>query len=52
MRAVDKDEAIVIPETKEELIMNIMNFDEMESEGFPMSPAIIACEQQKDSHLK
>jgi hypothetical protein len=32
--------------------MNIMNFDEIESEEFPMSPAIIACEQQKDSQLK
>jgi hypothetical protein len=31
MCAVEQDEAIVIPETKEELVMNIMNFDEMES---------------------
>jgi hypothetical protein len=29
--------------------MNTMNFDEMESEEFPMSPEIIAREQQKDS---
>jgi hypothetical protein len=32
--------------------MNIMNFDEMESEEFPMSPEVIAREQQKDSQLK
>jgi hypothetical protein len=32
--------------------MNIMNFDEIESEEFPMSPEIIACEQHKDSQLK
>jgi hypothetical protein len=32
--------------------MNIMNFDEMESEEFPMIPEIIAREQQKDSKLK
>jgi hypothetical protein len=32
--------------------MNIMNFDEMESEEFPMSPDVIAPEQKKDSHLK
>jgi hypothetical protein len=31
MCAVEKDEAIVMPETKKELIMNIMNFDEMVS---------------------
>jgi hypothetical protein len=30
--AVEQDEAIVMPETKEELVMNIMNFDSMESE--------------------
>jgi hypothetical protein len=29
-----------------------MNFDQMESEEFPMSPEIIAREQQKDSQLK
>jgi hypothetical protein len=52
MCAVEKDEAIVMPETKKELVINIMNFDEMESEEFPMSPAIIAREQQKDSQLK
>jgi hypothetical protein len=52
MCAVEQDEALVMPETKEELFMNIMNFDEMESEEFPMSPDIIAREQKKDSHLK
>jgi hypothetical protein len=52
MCAVEKDEAIVKPETKEELAMNNMNFDEMESEEFPMSPEIIPREQQKDSQLK
>jgi hypothetical protein len=52
MCAVQKDETIVMPETKEELVMNIMNFDEMESEEFPMIPAIIAREQQKDKQLK
>jgi hypothetical protein len=40
-----------MPETKEELVINIMNFDEMESEEFPMSPEIIDCEQQTDSKL-
>jgi hypothetical protein len=49
---VEQDEAIVMPETKEKLVMNIMNFDEMKSEEFPKSPAIIAREQKKDSHLK
>jgi hypothetical protein len=52
MCAVEKDEAIVMPKTKKELVMNIMNFDEMESEEFPMSPEIIAREQHKDSQLK
>jgi hypothetical protein len=52
MCAVEQDEAIVMPETKEEVVMNIMNFDKMESEEFPMSPEIIAREQQKDSQLK
>jgi hypothetical protein len=32
--------------------MNIMNFNEMESEEFSMIPAFIACEKQKDSQLK
>jgi hypothetical protein len=50
--AVEQDEAIVMPETKEELVMNTMNFDEMESEEFSMSPDIIAREQKKDSQLK
>jgi hypothetical protein len=52
MCAVEKDDAIVMPETKKELVINIMNFDEMESEEFPMSTAIIAREQQKYSQLK
>jgi hypothetical protein len=52
MCAVEKDEAIFMPETKQELVMNIMHYDEMESEEFPMSPAIIAREQQQDSQLK
>jgi hypothetical protein len=52
MCAVENDEAIVMPETKEALVMNIMNVDEMELEEFPMSPAIIAREQHKDSQLK
>jgi hypothetical protein len=52
MCAVEQDEAIVIQDTKEELVMNIMNFDEMESEEFIMSPEIISREQQKDSQLK
>jgi hypothetical protein len=50
--AVDQDEAIIMPETKEELVMNIMNLDEVESEEFPMIPEIIASEQKKDTHLK
>jgi molecular chaperone GrpE (heat shock protein) len=29
-----------------------MNVDEMESKEFPMSPEIIAREQNKDTHLK
>jgi hypothetical protein len=45
MCAVETDEAIVMTETKEELVMNIMNFDEMESEEFPVSPETIAREQ-------
>jgi hypothetical protein len=49
MCAVEQDKAIVMPETKKELVTNIINFDEMESKEFPMSPAIIAREQQKDS---
>jgi hypothetical protein len=52
MCEVEKNEAIVIKETKEELVMNIMNIDEMESEEFPMSPEIIAREQQKYTNLK
>jgi hypothetical protein len=41
-----------MPETKEELVMNMINIDEMESEELPMSPEIIDCEQKKDTHLK
>jgi hypothetical protein len=52
MCAVEQYQAIVMPETKEECVMNIMNFDEMESEEFPMSPDIISLVQKKDSQLK
>jgi hypothetical protein len=52
MCAVEQDVAKVMPENKEEMAMNIMNYDEMKSEEFPMSPEIIAREQQKDSQLK
>jgi hypothetical protein len=52
MCAVEQNEARVMPETKEELVQNIMNVDEMESEELPMSPEIIAREQKKDKHLK
>jgi hypothetical protein len=52
MCAVEQSEEIVIPDTKEELVMNIKNIDEMESEEFPMSPEIIAREQKKDTHLE
>jgi hypothetical protein len=44
MCELEQYDAIVMPETKEELVMNIMDLDEMESEEFPMSPEIIACE--------
>jgi hypothetical protein len=52
MCAVEQDETIVMPETKEELVMNIINYDEMESEEFTMSPGIIAREQKKDLQFK
>jgi hypothetical protein len=52
MCVVEQNEAIVIPETKEELVKNIMNVDEMESEEFPIIPEIIVREQKKDTHLK
>jgi hypothetical protein len=52
MCAVEQNEAIVMPEIKEELVRNIMNVNEMESEKIPMSPEIIAREQNKDTHLK
>jgi hypothetical protein len=35
MCAVEKDKEIVLPETKKELVMNIMIFYGMESEEFP-----------------
>jgi hypothetical protein len=41
-----------MPYTKEDLVHNIMNVDEMESEEFPMGPEIIACEQKNDIHFK
>jgi hypothetical protein len=52
MCAVDQDEAIFMPETKEEVAMNIISFDETEPEEFPMIPEIIACEQKKDTLVK
>jgi hypothetical protein len=52
MCAVEQDEARLLPETKDGLVHHIINVDEMESEEFPMSPEIIACEQKKDTHLK
>jgi hypothetical protein len=52
MCAVEQNEAILMPETKEELVMNIMNIVEMESQEIRMSPEIIAREQKKDTHLK
>jgi hypothetical protein len=52
MCAVEKNETRVMPDTKDDLVHNIMNVDEMESEEFPMSPEIIAREQKKDTHLK
>jgi hypothetical protein len=41
-----------MPETREEFVMNIMIFYEMESEEIPMSPDIIFREQNKYSHFK
>jgi hypothetical protein len=38
MCEVEQDEAIVMPETKEELVMNIINFDGMESEEISHEP--------------
>jgi hypothetical protein len=52
MCAVEQNEARVMPETKDDLVRNIMNVDEMESEEFPMSPEIVSREQKKDTHLK
>jgi hypothetical protein len=39
-----------MPETKEKFVMNIMIFNEIESEEFPMSPEIIVREQKKEKH--
>jgi hypothetical protein len=50
--AVEQNKARVMPETKEELVRNIMNLDDMESEEFPMSPEIIACEPKERHTLK
>jgi hypothetical protein len=52
MCAVEQYEAKFMPATKEELVKNIMNVDEMEPEEFPMSPEIVAREQKKDTHFK
>jgi hypothetical protein len=52
MCAVEQNKARITPETKEELVRNIMNGDEMESEELPMSPEIIDREKKKDTHLK
>jgi hypothetical protein len=49
MCAVEQDEAIVIPETKEELVMHIMIFDEMESEEFPMRPSLLV--DKRKTHI-
>jgi hypothetical protein len=35
MCAVEQSEARVLPETKEDLVLHIINVDEMESEEFP-----------------
>jgi hypothetical protein len=47
MCAVEQNEAIVMPETKEELVRKIMNVDEMESEEFPMSPKKMLVNKRK-----
>jgi hypothetical protein len=52
MCAVEQNETKLLPETKQDLVHNIMNVDEMESDEFPMSPEIIAHEQKKDTYLK
>jgi hypothetical protein len=52
MCALEQKEARVLPETKQVWVHHIMNVDEMESEEFPMSPEIIARQQNKDTHLK
>jgi hypothetical protein len=44
MCAVEQDDAILLPETKHDLVHHIMNVDEMESEEFPMNTEIIALE--------
>jgi hypothetical protein len=52
MCAVEQDEAILLLETKHDLVHHVINVDEMESEEFPLSSEIIAREQKKDTHLK
>jgi hypothetical protein len=51
MCAVEANEAYDMPESKEELVKHIMNINELETEEFPMSPEVIAREQQKDKKL-
>jgi hypothetical protein len=52
MCAVEQNEAITLPETKDELVYHMMNVVEMESLELPMIPEISAREQEKDTHLK
>jgi hypothetical protein len=52
MCAVEQDEERLLPGTKYDLVHQIVNVDEIESEEFPMSPEIIARERKKDTHLK
>jgi hypothetical protein len=52
MCAVEQNEAIDMPETKEELVKQVMNIEELESEEFPMSPEVIAREQKLDKQLQ
>jgi glutaredoxin 2 len=52
MCAVEQNEARVLPESKDDVVHHMMNFDEMESEEFPTSPEIIAREQKKDTYFK
>jgi hypothetical protein len=52
MCAVEQYEAILLPETKHDLVHHIMGVDEMESEELLMSTEIIANEQKKYTHLE